>query len=105
MVAVVFLAGMLAMGAARLGHAAATKARAETAADAAALAAADTLALGRTGSAAADAARDAAAENGARLESCTCGQNHASVVVRLEDATARAAAAVDESCRYRPDRC
>jgi hypothetical protein len=105
MVAVVFLAGMLAMGAARLGHAAATKARAETAADAAALAAADTIASGRSASAAVGAARDAAAENGARLESCSCERRRASVVVRLEGATARAAAEIDETCRYRPDRC
>ena len=72
MLAVLVVGLVLATGAARLGGALVGRARAEAAADAAALAAADRLALG-DGSAAARAAADAtAASNDARLVSCDC---------------------------------
>jgi secretion/DNA translocation related TadE-like protein len=63
----------LTAGAARLGGALVAKARADTAADAAALAAADMVALGRGADAAERAARETAATNDGRLLRCECG--------------------------------
>ena len=84
MVAVLVVGLVLAMGAARLGGALSGRARAESAADAAALAAADRLALG-DGSAAARTAADAtAASNHARLVSCDCSGTTAEVVVEVD---------------------
>jgi secretion/DNA translocation related TadE-like protein len=81
LVAVVVLAGVLALAAARLGGALVGRARADAAADAAALAAADMLALGRGEDAAAAAARQTAADNDARLERCECAGRIATVTV------------------------
>jgi len=69
----VFVVGMvLVLGAARVGAALLGRARAETAADAAALAAADALALGAPAEQAAADAGAAAADNDARLVDCRC---------------------------------
>jgi hypothetical protein len=81
MVAVLALALLLALGAARAGAAAVAGARADSAADAAALAAADMLALSRGPGAAAGAARDTAAANGAELLGCSCDGPFVSVRV------------------------
>jgi secretion/DNA translocation related TadE-like protein len=72
MLAVLTVALVAVIGAARLGAAAVAGARADSAADAAALAAADMLALGRGPAAATSAATDTARANGARLTDCTC---------------------------------
>jgi secretion/DNA translocation related TadE-like protein len=94
MVGGVALAAVLCLGVARVGGAARLAARADTAADAAALAGADALALGRSPAAAIDAARAAAHDNGARLVSCTCRDGEAEVVVALGRAHGRARAVV-----------
>lgn len=83
LIAVVALAAVLALGAARLGGALVARARADAAADAAALAAADMLALGRGHSVAGAAAADTAAANEARLVRCQCGGRVATVVVEV----------------------
>jgi secretion/DNA translocation related TadE-like protein len=83
LIAVVALAAVLALGAARLGGAVIARARADAAADAAALAAADMLALGRGDSAAGAAAADTAASNDARLVRCQCGGRIATVEVEV----------------------
>ena len=79
---------------ARVGVAAVAGARAETAADAAALAAADMLALGRGRDAARLAAEQTAAANGARVVRCECRGPfvtvHVEIVVPALDASARA---------------
>jgi secretion/DNA translocation related TadE-like protein len=103
-VAAVF-AAVLMMGVARLGHAANDKARAETAADAAALAAAGVLARGGSGASAAAAAGETALSNGARLEDCRCSGTQPTVQVRLGDATARARAEIRFECFAEPARC
>jgi secretion/DNA translocation related TadE-like protein len=95
MVAAIALAAVLMAGVARVGGAAGQRARADSAADAAALAAADQLALGRGAAAAQDAARSTAAANGARLTSCECEGTAAEVVVVVGAATGRARAEVD----------
>jgi secretion/DNA translocation related TadE-like protein len=84
MVAVVVIGLVLSLGAARLGGALVGRARADTAADAAALAAADALALGRGEADARLAARDIAASNHARLVSCACSGTTAEVVVEVD---------------------
>jgi len=81
---VLVLALALTMGAARLGSALVGRARAESAADAAALAAADALALGRGSEAAAEAAGVVASRNDARLVSCECAGDAAEVVVEVD---------------------
>jgi hypothetical protein len=73
MVAVLAVGMVVCVGLARLGAAAVGQARADGAADAAALAAADMLALGRGATVATDAAGEAAMANGARLLGCSCG--------------------------------
>lgn len=80
----VFAAVLLA-GLTRLATATVIQARADAAADAAALAAAEELALGHGEAAAREAAEAVAAMNGgARLERCDCTGTHAEVVVRLQ---------------------
>ena len=96
---------LLTLGVSRLGVAIIGRARADTAADAAALAAADSLALGRGSADAADAARVTAASNGAHLVSCTCAGTSAEVVVDLDlgvlgSARGHAKAAVDPRCFF-----
>jgi secretion/DNA translocation related TadE-like protein len=97
MVGGVALAAVLCLGVARVGGAVVLAARADTAADAAALAGADALALGRSPAAAVNAARAAAHDNGARLVSCTCRDGEAEVVIELGRAHGRARAVVDLS--------
>jgi secretion/DNA translocation related TadE-like protein len=84
MVAVVVLGLALSLGAARLGSAIVGRARADTAADASALAAADALALGGSADAATAAARATAASNDAHLVSCVCAGTSADVVVEVD---------------------
>jgi secretion/DNA translocation related TadE-like protein len=79
----VVLAGLLLYGVARVGVASVLRARAENAADAAALAAADRLALGATAADARAAAATVARANGATLLECSCGGTSAEVVVQL----------------------
>jgi secretion/DNA translocation related TadE-like protein len=104
---VLVLALALTLGAARLGAALVGRARAESAADAAALAAADALALGRGSTEARDAAATTAARNGARVVECTCAGEAAEVVVEVDvpglslvagPARARARAEVSPEC-------
>lgn len=83
-VAVLVVGLVLTFAAARLGGALVGRAHADTAADAAALAAADSLALGRGAAAAASAARATAASNHARLVSCDCEGTEAAVVVEVD---------------------
>jgi hypothetical protein len=97
MVGGVAVAAVLCLGVARVGAAAMLAARADTAADAAALAGADALALGRSPAAAMGAATAAASDNGARLLSCTCRDGEAEVVVALGRAHGHARAVVDPS--------
>ena len=111
-VSVVFAAGVLVvlvltMGVADLGRVMVARSKARTAADAAALAAADELAL-PTGLDPATLAQEYAARNGAALTACTCdpGTFEADVTVTVHvgdlllfpgarDAVARARAVVD----------
>jgi hypothetical protein len=97
MLAAAGIAVLLCLGLGRVGGAAVLQARADTAADAAALAAADALALDRGPSGAAAAARTAAALNRARLVSCSCAGAAAEVVVQIGRAHGRARAVVDLS--------
>jgi secretion/DNA translocation related TadE-like protein len=101
-IAAVALAIALAFGVARLGHAASDRARADTAADAAALAAAGALARGGDP---ASAAAATAASNGARLVRCSCGGTRPAVEVRVGAATGRARAEVRFECFATPDDC
>ena len=81
----VFVLGMaLMLGATRLGVAMLARARAETAADAAALAAADTLALGGDAAVANDQAAAVAEANGARLVGCDCSGRFATATVEVD---------------------
>jgi secretion/DNA translocation related TadE-like protein len=84
LVAVLVLGLALSLGAARLGSALIGRARADSAADASALAAADALALGGSADAAVRAARTTAASNEARLVSCECGGTSADVIVEVD---------------------
>jgi secretion/DNA translocation related TadE-like protein len=84
MLAVLVVGLVLATGAARLGGALVGRARAESAADASALAAADRLALGGGAAAAQAAAARTAASNHARLVSCDCAGASAAVVVEVD---------------------
>jgi secretion/DNA translocation related TadE-like protein len=92
MLAALVVGLVLALGAARLGGALVGRARADTAADASALAAADALALGDGDAAAEQAARTAARSNGARLLSCVCSGTSAEVVVEVDVPALRALA-------------
>ena len=84
-VALMAVALVLSMGAADLARVLTGAARAQTAADAAALAAAQELALGSPGSAPGDLAAEYAGRNGAVLTSCSCdaGGTEAIVTVRV----------------------
>jgi secretion/DNA translocation related TadE-like protein len=113
-VAVVVVGIVLTMGAARLGGALVGRARAETAADAAALAAADALALGHGSNQAESDARATAARNDARLVSCACAGTRAEVVVEVDVsglgvlggvARGRARAEVTPECVVRVPEC
>jgi secretion/DNA translocation related TadE-like protein len=104
-VVIVVFAIALAFGVARLGHAASDRARADTAADAAALAAAAVLARGGSAASAPVAAGETATSNGARLEHCDCGGSKPAVVVRVGEATGRARAEVHFECFADPTRC
>lgn len=96
----VFVMGIyLALGLTRLGVAAVVRARADTAADAAALAAADMLALGRGSGTAVAAARETASANGAELVSCRCSGHDALVRVRMDIPGAAAGAHVTVEAR------
>jgi secretion/DNA translocation related TadE-like protein len=98
MLGVLAVALVLCAALARLGGAAVSAARAQTAADAAALAAADQLALGHGATAARRTADAAAHENGARLVSCRCSGVAAEVEIEITGrARARARAEVDFS--------
>lgn len=96
MLAVVVLGLALCLAVARAGVAAIAGVRAETAADAAALAGADMLALGRGASVARSAAAQTARENGASLVACECSGPFVTVrvvvVAPALDASARASA-------------
>jgi secretion/DNA translocation related TadE-like protein len=99
-VAVFMVVGMLLCTAmVKLGGAVVEKSRANNAADASALAAADGLALGWTSADACAAARSTAADNGARVLTCRSTASvgaglTAEVVLQIHDATARARAEV-----------
>ncbi len=98
--AVVVVTMLLCAAVARLGGAAAERSRANNAADASALAAADRLALGQSPAQACTIARRTAAENGARLLTCRSGAGpgetlSAEVTLQLGDAHARSRAEVD----------
>jgi secretion/DNA translocation related TadE-like protein len=90
--AVLVVAVLLCTAVARLAGAAREKARAENAADAAALAAADGMALGDTAAGACARATRTAADNGARLVSCAEHNSGMQVIVHLDRARAEARA-------------
>jgi secretion/DNA translocation related TadE-like protein len=101
------LSAVLALGVTRVGVASVATARAETAADAAALAAAHELAAGRSEREASRIAEASAVANGARLIDCDCRGPGATVkvVVRVPrsgplavSANASARAAPDPDC-------
>ena len=105
--AVIVLAALLCMAVARLGSGVVEKARANNAADAAALAAADGLALGRLPARACAIARQTAIDNGARLLACSGGASPthvtvAEVTVAMGEARARARAEVDPADVLQP---
>ncbi len=104
MLGCVVLTAAVCLAVGRLGGAAVSSARADAAADAAALAAADMLALGRGAGAAEAAARQTAAANGARLMTCRCTGPTVTVALVLTGtsgtATGRARAEVHEECRF-----
>ena len=100
----VVVGAVLCIGIARIGGAAVEQGQADLAADAAALAAADQLALGRGAEAAHVAARDSAADNGGRLIACTCTRRAAEVVVAVRRAKGHARAEVDRSRAIRDGR-
>ena len=107
MLAVIVLAGACCIGIARIGNAATMRAHAESAADAAALAAADELALGHDDAAAVAAAQRVARANGALFISCICVGTAAQVTVVVHNARARARAEVtpraqDRTIRHDP---
>ncbi len=95
MVAAIVIIAMCCVAVGRLGGAAVDRARADTAADAAALAAADALALGRSSAGAARAAGQVASDNGALLLMCACHGSSAVVTVSWGAAQGRARAVVD----------
>jgi secretion/DNA translocation related TadE-like protein len=107
-VAVAIIVGMLLCTAvARLGSATAEKSRANNAADASALAAADRLALGQSPAEACSVARRTAADNGARLLTCHGGAAAAEtmaaeVTLEIGDAHAKARAEVDANAAVAP---
>jgi secretion/DNA translocation related TadE-like protein len=86
----IVLAFVLCVGVARVGAAVVLQSRADTAADAAALAGADALALGGSARAATQAAEAAASDNGARLVECSCAGAVAEVIVEIDREIGRA---------------
>ena len=80
--AAVGMALVVSMGAADVGRALIARSRAEAAADLAALAAAQELAL-PSGTDAAAFAEDFAVRNGARLVSCSCAEGTSEAIVRV----------------------
>lgn len=82
-IAMIAIIGVFGVGLGRVGAAMTVQARAENAADAAALAAADTLALGGDAEAARFAARKWARANGAQLVECDCSGSEAEVEVEV----------------------
>jgi secretion/DNA translocation related TadE-like protein len=96
MVAAVVLAGALCIVVARVGGVAADRARADTAADVAALAAADELAQHHGCTAATTAARRVATANGAAFDACSCDARGALVLVHIGRIRTRARAEVTE---------
>ena len=104
-IAVVVLAGVMALGIGRLGHAVSDRARADTASEGAALAAAGALAQNRGAPAAIAAARETALSNGARLTRCVCAGRAAVVEVRVGAATGRARAEVRLECFADTEHC
>jgi len=83
LLSVVAIAALFAVFVGRLGTAAVARARAETASDAAALAAAIELAQGHSPVEARIAALRAAHRNGAQLVSCACSGDYAQVRVKV----------------------
>jgi secretion/DNA translocation related TadE-like protein len=82
-VALMAVALVLAMGAADLARVLTGAARAQTAADAAALAAAQELAVGSSGSAPGDLAAEYAGRNDAVLTACSCDAGGTEAVVTV----------------------
>jgi hypothetical protein len=101
MVAAVVLAGALCILIARVGGVAADRARADTAADAAALAAADELAQHHDCAAAIGAARQVARANGAVFDAGSCDAHSALVAVHIGWIRTRARAEVTERAALR----
>ena len=98
--AVVVVGILLCTTVARLGGAAVEKSRANNAADASALAAADRLALGQSAAEACAVARQTAIDNGARLLTCHSGAGPsetlaAAVTLEIGAAHAQSRAEVD----------
>ncbi len=100
---------VLVLGLATLGGAAVTRARADTAADAGALAAADQVALGASADLACAAARATVDRNGSRLVACIADAAGVTVRVTREGhglvATAHARAEIDDDCAADPAIC
>lgn len=92
--AFIVLTMLLGTAVGRLGGAVAEKSRANNAADASALAAADGLALGRSPAEACAIARDIAVSNDARLLTCRSDASAADVEIEIDQAQARARAVV-----------
>lgn len=82
-IAMIAIVAVCGIGLGRVGAAMIVQSRAENAADAAALAAADTLALGGDADAARFAARKWARANGAELVECDCRGSDAEVEVEV----------------------
>jgi secretion/DNA translocation related TadE-like protein len=105
--AVIVVTALVCTAVARLGSGVVEKSRANNAADAAALAAADGLALGHSPARACAIARETAIDNGARLLDCRCRvsptrMTEAEVTVATDEARARARAVVDAADLVQP---
>jgi secretion/DNA translocation related TadE-like protein len=105
--AVIVVTALVCTAVARLGSGVVEKSRANNAADAAALAAADGLALGHAPARACAVARQTAIDNGAKLLACRCrvsptGVNVAEVTVAMDEARAQARAVVDAADLVQP---
>jgi len=101
MCAVLVLGMVLMFGAARVGAALLARARAQTAADAAALAAADSLALGRSADRARVDAAATAVANGGRLSACQCAGPRVTVTVEVDAPVLGRVARVQASAEVR----
>ena len=105
--AVIVVTALVCTAVARLGSGVVEKSRANNAADAAALAAADGLALGHSPARACVIARETAIDNGARLLACRCRvsptrMTEAEVTVAMDEARAQARAVVDAAELVQP---